>query len=48
MGNNIENADLTFLEKVLSKILKRYTYKIYRRGIILGFNWAKDNKFDIR
>ena len=35
---------LNILEKVLSKLLKKYTYKIYRKGVIYGYNWAKNNK----
>ncbi len=36
--------DLNILDKLLSKILKRYTYKIYRKGIVDGYNWAKSKR----
>lgn len=33
--------ELNFIEKVLSIILKKYTIKIYIKGIIDGFNWKE-------
>lgn len=30
---------LNIFEKLLTYLLKRYTYKIYRTGVIDGFNW---------
>lgn len=33
--------ELNFIEKVLSIILKKYTRKIYIKGIIYGFNWKE-------
>ena len=30
--------DLTWSEKLLAVLYKRYTYKIYRKGVIDGFN----------
>ena len=36
--------DLNILDKLLSKILKRYTYKIYSKGIVDGYNWAKSKR----
>ena len=38
--------DLNILDKLLSKILKRYTYKIYRKGIVDGYNWANCKRKD--
>lgn len=34
-------SGLNIFEKILTVILKRYTYKIYRKGIMDGFNWKK-------
>lgn len=31
--------ELNMFEKILTIVLKRYTYKIYRKGIVDGFNW---------
>lgn len=32
---------LNFIEKLLSIILRKYTKKIYIKGIIDGFNWKE-------
>lgn len=34
--------ELNMLDKILSHLFKRYTYKIYRRGVQDGFNWNGD------
>ena len=31
--------ELNMLDKILSHLFKRYTYKIYRRGVQDEFNW---------
>lgn len=37
---------LNFFDRILSKVFSRYTKKIYRLGVIEGFNWEneKDGK----
>lgn len=32
-------SELNILDKILYFVFKRYTYKIYRKGIRDGFNW---------
>ncbi len=32
---------LNAFEKVLAILFKRYTYKIYRKGVRDGFNWKR-------
>lgn len=32
-------TELNLFEKVLSVVLKKYTYKIYRKGVQDGYNW---------
>lgn len=39
MRGNLQN--LNIIDKILSKIFYRYTEKIYRRGVIDGFNWRE-------
>lgn len=34
-------CQLGLREKIILKIFKRYTYKIYIQGLIKGFNWKK-------
>ena len=41
MRRYIPLENLTILEKIIATILKKYTYKIYRQGLINGFNWRK-------
>lgn len=31
--------ELNMFEKIVSIILKKYTYKIYKKGFNDGFNW---------
>ena len=33
--------ELNLLDKMLLHIFKRYTYKVYRKGVIDGFNWKR-------
>lgn len=33
--------DLNFFDNLLRHILKRYTYKIYVKGLVDGFNWKE-------
>lgn len=33
--------ELNLFEKILSKLFRKYTYKIYTRGVKDGFNWKK-------
>lgn len=37
-------SGLNIFEKILTIILKRYTYKIYRKGIVDGFNFSENKK----
>lgn len=32
---------MNVFDRILSHIFKRYTYKIYKKGIIDGLNWKK-------
>lgn len=41
MREKINNSNLSIIEKIISKIFKKYTYKIYSNGIRDGYNWAK-------
>lgn len=40
----INLSGLNVFEKLLAYILKRYTYKIYRKGIMDGFNFSENKK----
>lgn len=31
--------ELNLFEHLLTHILKKYTYKIYKQGVMDGFNW---------
>lgn len=42
MRKKINNMDLNILEKILSKIFKQYTYKIYSIGVKDGYNWRSN------
>lgn len=33
--------ELNFVDKILKKLFRRYTYKIYKKGVIDGFNSRK-------
>jgi len=35
--NNIKGLNL--LDKIILHILKKFTYKIYIKGLVDGFNW---------
>ncbi len=35
-------TDLNFYEKILVLVFKRYTYKIYKKGYIDGFNMKNE------
>ena len=37
MKNNL--PELNIFETILSKMFRRYTYKIYKKGFNDGFNW---------
>lgn len=45
MRNKIDNYEFNIFDRILSKMFKRHTYKIYQYGILVGYNWAKSNKF---
>lgn len=47
MREKINNSNLSIIEKIISKILKKYTYKIYSNGIKDGYNW-RNNKVCIK
>lgn len=34
-------SELNMFEKIICYIFKRYTNKIYKQGVIDGYNWAK-------
>ena len=34
-------TELNMFEKILSVIFKKYTYKIYRKGVKDGYNWKE-------
>ena len=38
MRKKLNNIELNVFDKILSKILKRYTYKIYSIGVKDGYN----------
>lgn len=44
MRKKINYLSLNFFEKVISIILKKYTYKIYSNGIKDGYNWTKSKR----
>lgn len=39
MRINLIDIELNPLEYVLSKVFRKYTYKIYKKGVKDGFNW---------
>jgi hypothetical protein len=39
MRKKLNYIELNAFEKILSKIFKRYTYKIYSIGVKDGYNW---------
>lgn len=39
MRRDIHLENLTMFEKILSTIFKKYSYKIYKLGVIDSFNW---------
>ena len=42
MRKKLNNIELNVFDKILSKILKRYTYKIYSIGVKDGDNWQSN------
>lgn len=36
--------NLNIFDKILSKVFSRYTNKIYRLGVMEGFNWESEKK----
>lgn len=42
MRKKLNNIELNVFDKILSKILKRYTYKIYSIGVKDGYNWRSN------
>lgn len=42
MIGNLQNFNI--FDKILSKVFSRYTYKIYRLGVMEGFNWKSEKK----
>lgn len=42
--NKIEE-NLNICDKIIMKILKNYTFKIYRMGLNDAFNWENKKKF---
>lgn len=42
MRKKINYSELNVFEKIISIILKKYTYKIYSSGVKDGYNWAKN------
>ena len=36
--------NLNIFDKILSKVFSRYTNKIYRLGVMEGFNWENEKK----
>jgi len=43
MRKKLNNIELNVFEKILSKIFKRYTYKIYSIGVQGGYNWQNNS-----
>ena len=37
--------ELSIFEKIIYYFFRDYTYKIYRKGYIDGYNWAKKMKY---
>lgn len=42
MRKKIDNFELNAFEKILSKVFKGYTYKIYSIGVQDGYNWRSN------
>lgn len=42
MREKNNNIELNIFEKILSKLLKQYTYKIYSIGVKDGYNWRSN------
>ena len=42
MRKKLNNIELNVFEKILSKIFKQYTYKIYSIGLKDGYNWQSN------
>ena len=42
MRGILENIELNIFEKLLRKVFKRYTYKIYSIGMQDGYNWRSN------
>lgn len=38
--------NLNIFDKILSKVFSRYTNKIYRLGVMEGFNWENEKKME--
>ena len=36
--------NLNFCDKIIMKILKKYTIKVYRKGVMDEFNWMNKKK----
>lgn len=44
MRKKLDSIELNVFDMILSKVFKRYTYKIYSIGMQEGYNWSKSNK----
>lgn len=44
MNNNLQNFN--FFDRILGKIFKRYTEKVYRLGIIENFNFENTKRWE--
>lgn len=38
--------NLNIFDKILSKVFSRYTNKIYRLGVMEGFNWESEKRWE--